>query len=159
MNNPFRSQYYSQRFLQLCFIVFWGLALSGCGFLSELTGPASSSAAQGSTSAAAEQPKPSQLTVEQVPTTSDLELIWAVPNDPVDRFILKYGFAMENLDKEVSIAAVELSSIDTPEHGKAFRYIISNLPKDKTIYLTLTSARGEELSQPSEVFEVRPAME
>ena len=90
-----------------------------------------------------------------MPDTSDVEVLWAVPDEPVDRFILRYGSNKESLEKEISLTPLQLTTVISPQHGKAFRYLITGIPKDQILFLTLASAKGEEISKPTEVFEIR----
>lgn len=148
-------------------------ALSGCNFLERNTiGLFSADSAQAGFKSPEVRPIPapekselSHVTVEAhapaVATSAPapgtrVEVIWAIPKDPVDGFIVRYGYTKGELKFEEKVASSALDRFDDPKYGFVYRHVLKNVPTDKPVYVTLSAYHGAEVSAPSPVFEVAP---
>ncbi|MGI6681319.1 MAG: hypothetical protein ACOX3T_07560 [Bdellovibrionota bacterium] len=86
---------------------------------------------------------------------SDVEVLWLIPNQEVEGFILSYGFDENNLNNKVQILTSELEVVSDPIYNRVYRYVLKNIPKDKKLFIQLTSFNNNEFSLPSKVFTLR----
>ena len=105
--------------------------------------------------------QPSNVPVELPPTDSnvtaqDVEIIWQAPSSTVDGFVIHYGFSKEELSFERRINAADLKLLDHPAYGPVYRYSISDLPNDRTVYVSVSAFKDTLVSDPSEIFAVAP---
>ncbi len=84
-------------------------------------------------------------------TYSGIEVIWEMPDDDVDGYIINYGFERDKLDRSVKVAIAQLERTSHPDHGFAYRYIIPDLDEKRTLYLTISAYTGEKVSLPSPI--------
>ena len=98
--------------------------------------------------------------VEEAPPTpvpnSRIEIIWSIPDQPVDGFVLHYGTEPGQLTSEMKLSIADLEKYQDPERGAVYRYILSNVSPNKPVYVALSSYIGETNSSMSEVQEIRP---
>jgi hypothetical protein len=87
---------------------------------------------------------------------TDIELLWEVPAEPVDGYIVRYGNFREQLSVEKKVLVGELEKRDDPERGSVYRYVIRGIPSTQRIFLSVATFRGDAVSLPSRVFEVFP---
>lgn len=85
---------------------------------------------------------------------SDVEVIWEIPKELVDGFILKYGYDKEKLGTEVKLTLEQTPQIIHPTLGPVYRYVISAVPPDKVLYVTIAAYRGNEISAQSQAYEL-----
>ena len=86
---------------------------------------------------------------------SDIEILWLIPNEPTEGFILSYGFSENSLDNKIKLMSNELQEVADPVYNKVYRYILKNIPRDKIVYLQLTAFNGNNFSLPSKIFTLR----
>ena len=86
---------------------------------------------------------------------SDIEILWLIPNEPTEGFILSYGFNENSLDNKIKLMSNELQEVADPVYNKVYRYILKNIPRDKIVYLQLTAFNGNNFSLPSKIFTLR----
>ena len=84
----------------------------------------------------------------------DVEVIWAIPDSPVEQYIIQYGFSRESLNNSVTVSAANLERYEDPAHGFVYKYVLKGIPEFQTIFVSLTAQAGEETSPPSPVFEI-----
>ncbi|MBN8549927.1 MAG: hypothetical protein J0M12_11480 [Deltaproteobacteria bacterium] len=148
-----------------------GISLSSCSFIERNTiGLFSADSAQAGFSSP-QQPVPaedgtnlSRVTVKPqapAPTATPapgtrVEVIWAIPKDPVDGFIIRYGYTKTELKFEEKVHGTALDRFDDPKYGFVYRYVLKNVPANTTVYVSLIAYTGNEQSAPSPVFEVAP---
>lgn len=99
-------------------------------------------------------PSHSTTRAEPQKPSSEVEVIWAIPQEPVEGFIIRYGYTRDNLEKLVKVDAKKLQRYDDPKYGFIYRHIIRNLENSKSIYVTLAAYNGDKESEPSNIFEV-----
>jgi len=87
---------------------------------------------------------------------SAVEILWEVPTEPVDGFILRYGEAHEALSAERRLSIGEIDKIEDRERGKLYRYVIPDVANSQRIFLSISAFKGNTESLPSRVFEVAP---
>ena len=86
--------------------------------------------------------------------SSDVEILWEVPEDSVDGFVVRYGTDREQLANELKLASNELELRSDPQRGQVYRHVIRNVPSDKAVFVNIAAYRGAEVSPPSRLFEV-----
>ena len=86
---------------------------------------------------------------------SGVEIVWETPREPVDEFVIHYGYARENLDSQIKVPVAELETREDPQHGPVFRYVIGDLDAKRDVYVSLASVKAGEASPLSQVFEIR----
>lgn len=142
----------------LCF------SLSACGILNKTAPPVTPEAAQtkapeSHVPANPADNKTSKVIVEGLAekksaTLSDIEVLWQIPTQPVDGFVIQYGYEKNTLDQQVKIATKDLEKFEDSKFGFVFRYVLGDLPLSKTVFVTISAYTGEKVSHPSEVFTV-----
>jgi hypothetical protein len=85
-----------------------------------------------------------------------LELVWAMPNEPVDGFVIHYGLHKESLDKQLTLKSNELEKMDDPDRGQVYRYVVKDVPADQPVFVGISAFAGQNSSPISEVREVAP---
>ena len=85
-----------------------------------------------------------------------VEIVWMVPKEPVDAFILRYGYSRYNLDKEKRVESIELEIADDPQHGYVYKFLLKPIQTDRTLFVALATVSGSETSAFSDVFSVAP---
>ncbi len=151
--------------LKLLLIAF---CFGGCAHFSGSPGP--SKAQQKLSSARASRFQSSALEREAVETSrvevdklvpperedTLVEIIWEIPEEPVDGYLIHYGVAPHALHKTIRIMVVQLETYDDPRFGKVYRYVLSDAPSNRPVYVALSSIRAQEISEKSPVFKVEP---
>ena len=148
------------------------ISVSSCSFLERNTiGLFSADSTQAGFSSPEQRPVPaeepaalSQVTVKaQAPADTKppapgtrVEIIWAIPKDPVDGFIVRYGFSKSDLKFEEQIASAKLDRFDDPKYGFVYRHVLKDVPVNSSVFVSLIAYTGTEKSAPSPVFEVAP---
>jgi len=154
MNNKYSLPKYP--ILRAVCFTFLLLVLGGCGLF---LAPAPKELNDQKTPPKAELLDASADSSQERPTSernlSDVEVIWAVPGEPVDKYLLRYGFSKESLNLEIEIDASKLEKVQDPAHGEVYHYLINDVPSARTLYLTLISMRNGISSEPSQIFEIR----
>jgi hypothetical protein len=89
-------------------------------------------------------------------THSEIELIWKVPEKRVTKYLLNYGYSVDNLEFREEIELENLEQFDDGTNGQVYRYVIKNVAVDKSVYITITAIDKETSSKPSEVTTVLP---
>ena len=93
---------------------------------------------------------------QTTPRTSEVELLWAIPEVEVDSYTIEYGYSVDSLNNSIDVATQQLERMEDSEHGFLYRYVIKSLPNDQTIYVSLIAKKGTEASPPSEVVAISP---
>jgi len=120
------------------------------------TGATDSNSVNGSTSDADQQ-----VATEQIPATeSDVEIVWEIPKNPVDGYLVRYGDRRDSLTQELRVLNSELAKVNDPKYGSVYRYLLRNMPTDKSVFVSIAALHsagtdGEAVSAPSAVFEVK----
>ena len=127
----------------------------------EAAAPEAEEVASASTSSetepAVEEAAPAEApsdTPKDTTTLSSVEILWQVPGEAVEYYYLRYGTDSGKLDKKDKIAVKDLEKIDHPEHGPLFKYVISGVPAEQTIYFTIQAENQFGLSPESPVQQV-----
>lgn len=85
----------------------------------------------------------------------EVQLTWQVPKEPVDKYIIYFGFARDSLDKKIELDISTLEEIDDPRFGPIYRYFLVDVPIDRTIYVSIGAMRGSEVSKMGEIVELK----
>lgn len=83
-----------------------------------------------------------------------LEVLWKIPEERPDFYIIEYGFTQDSLNFSVELAESEVEKFDHPQYGYVYRYQINNFPPNKNAFVALKTKSGEQVSERSEIFEV-----
>ena len=86
---------------------------------------------------------------------SGVEIVWETPREPVDEFVIHYGYARDKLDSEIKVPVAQLETKDDPQYGSVFRYVLGDLEATRDVYVSLASIRQGETSPLSQVFEIK----
>ncbi len=97
-----------------------------------------------------------ELERKQFEKTADIEVLWQIPEQPVDGFVIRYGYERDQLDRIVEVPADLLEKIEDPAQGIAYRYLLHDIPTEKRVYLTVSAYKDKLESEPSAVFVVEP---
>ena len=146
--------------------VFFGASavlIGGCSFGgTSFESPINKKKAAPIESSEVQAPEPGSLSARPVesplPEITDIEVIWEVPSEPVDGFIVRYGNAREALSVEKRVRVDELQKLDDSERGPVYRYLIRGIPSTERIFLTVTAFKGDAISVPTRVFEIIPGV-
>jgi len=124
--------------------------LSGCAALESLLNQEPSRPTK--TSVTSTKDRPTDTTTRPPAGTNDgIEITWQVPSESVDGFIVRYGYEKGKLDQEVRIARTDLRDQKDPEYGPIYRYIIPNIKKNSTVFVSVAAFRGDRISEFSDV--------
>jgi hypothetical protein len=121
--------------------------------LASASGPSPASSEQ-ATTVSIRPDAPAQNTAP-VPGTR-VEVIWAIPQEPVDGYIVRYGYNREDLKFEEKIASAKLDRYEDPQYGFVYRHVLKDVPPNSTVFVTLSAYTGKKISPPSPAFEVGP---
>ena len=84
-----------------------------------------------------------------------VELLWQIPTQPVDGFVIKLGYSRDHLDKELRVNTPDLERFEDPKHGYVYRYVLHEIPRTHPLYVSMSAFRGEVVSPASEIFELQ----
>lgn len=99
---------------------------------------------------------PAPLQKGKQETLNSLEVLWRVPSEPVEKYYVYYGTEKSKLDKHFSVRVTELKRFDHPDQGPLFRFILPNVPLDKTVYVSLEAENAFGRSSMSQIVEIPP---
>jgi len=85
-----------------------------------------------------------------------VEVLWEISKTPVDGFVVEYQIEGETRKRQVEVPSKDLERYDDATHGYVYRYLIPDIPSNKRVTVRLTAFEGDQLSQPSEAFDVLP---
>lgn len=97
--------------------------------------------------------RPLQLPSE---TVSAIEVLWEVPTEPVEGFVVRYGQAHEELSVERRLTVADIERVEDPTRGRLYRFVIEGIPTTQRLFLSIAAFNGGQESPPSKVFEVHP---
>lgn len=86
---------------------------------------------------------------------SDVEVLWQIPRDHVDGFLLRYGYNRDRLTNEVKVPVAELDIYDDPKYGEVYRLVLPGVTKDRPTFISIAAYTGDRVSAPSAPFEVQ----
>lgn len=135
-----------------------GCSLSGTAFQSPEQGAGARPQADGEKEGEVKHAVPVELRALKSPSDSlsAIEVVWEVPAEPVEGFIVRYGDAHEALTDERRLTIANLERIEDPARGRLYRYVIEGIPTTRRVFLTIAAFSGGQESPPSKVFEVFP---
>ncbi|MCB0309743.1 MAG: hypothetical protein KDD42_00830 [Bdellovibrionales bacterium] len=107
-----------------------------------------------SSSIATEDSLPDKL-VETEDADSNIEIVWEIPEEDVDEYIIRYGYTKDSLDFVKRLVPDQIDRVEEENHGTVFHYILEGFPPQKTVYITLESVKEGSYSAPTEVFVVK----
>ena len=90
--------------------------------------------------------------ITQSETEYGLEVIWDIPEENVDGYVIYSGQSPDNLDSELHIRISDLKVIDDKEYS----YTISPVDPDKPIYVAIAAKTGDLISEQSPAKEYLP---
>jgi hypothetical protein len=87
-------------------------------------------------------------------TPKGIEIIWAIPSEPVEGYVIRYGLSRDSLSQEKRIEVAKLERFEDPQFGYVYRTTIDEAPQ-QNLFVSLVAYNGTKLSAPSPVFEVK----
>ncbi len=133
-------------------------SLSGCSYFSDQQAPP---VPPQTLQAPQEQAAPEAVSAMEVPDKQQarldknyIEILWAIPSDSVDGYLIRYGYARDKLEFERKLSLDQVETFEDAKHGFVYRHLLEDIAPDKKLYLSLVSLRGELQSEPSEILEV-----
>ncbi|MCB0317895.1 MAG: hypothetical protein KDD56_04005 [Bdellovibrionales bacterium] len=81
-----------------------------------------------------------------------IEILWKIPSEAADEYLVKYGFSKDKLDHEKKFTTDELETVSDPEHGLMFKIVLDepNI-SNKKVYITVSAISKENISEPTEI--------
>ncbi|MFM1849067.1 MAG: hypothetical protein RL417_2541 [Pseudomonadota bacterium] len=134
-------------------VLVWGCSLGGTSFQSPRQGQGGSPTDL--RSAGSIELTPRRDTVGE---TSSIEVLWEVPTEPIDGFIVRFGEAHEALTNERRLSLEDIERVEDRERGRLYRYVISDIPNAQRVFLSISAVKGAAESPPSKVFEIAPGV-
>ena len=86
-----------------------------------------------------------------VANLSAVEIEWIVPTTRVTKYILRYGFSEEDLSDKIELTRNSLTPITDTKHGAVYRYLLSGIPANSTVYYTLQAGNELGYSEPTPI--------
>ena len=87
-------------------------------------------------------------------TLSDIEVVWAIPDEKVEGYIITYGFEANQMDRVIKLKSANLEKFEDKNYGFVFRYVLSGIPLSRTVFIAISAYNGTLVSVPSKVFKV-----
>ncbi|MBX7143760.1 MAG: hypothetical protein K1X79_04865 [Oligoflexia bacterium] len=100
------------------------------------------------------QTPPSTATRSAIQATQ-VELLWEIPKDAVDGYIIRYGLDREKLDHVKRVPASALERFEDSKLGFVYRYVLSDVPEKSSVFVSLSAFVGEHVSTQSQVLELK----
>lgn len=85
------------------------------------------------------------------------EIVWIVPGEPVDGFVIRYGPTPDSMTQEVRVQTSELRASTDPVYGQVFRYVIQGVETLPVVNVSIASYKGDQISEFSAVMEEQAA--
>ena len=84
-----------------------------------------------------------------LPSVAGVEIVWQVPTEPVDSYLIDYGEDPNNLTHHLEIGVEHLTRFDHPSQGPVFRYRVAGVDKNKDLYVVMRAKNKFGISDPS----------
>lgn len=95
-------------------------------------------------------------TKSKKPGPTDIQIVWKVPLEPVDSFVIHYGYDATVLDKELRLDANLIERFNHPKHGPVYRFYLTGTDDQRPVYLSISAVKDTFVSKPTEVVVVNP---
>lgn len=141
--------------LALIFSVAVCTLVSGCSYIEELYTDAEKPVEPKEASTPAESASNSERVAPQ--TKQGTEIVWIVPSEPVDGFVVRYGPNSDSLTQEVKVPTSQLRPSADPMYGQVYRYVLQGAESMSPVFVSIASFKGEQISEFSAVMEEQPA--
>lgn len=137
--------------------------LSSCAFIESnqetLWGSAPKTGQEPGTAQTGSPASTSKVAVEDLAaqkggTLSDIEILWQIPEKEVEGFVLRYGFSRDSLDREAKVSSGELEKFEDPKFGFVYRYILTSVPLNRNLFVSISAFNQGKTSRPSQIIEV-----
>ena len=86
---------------------------------------------------------------------SNIELVWKIPEQEVEGFIIEYGKDKDSLSVKEKILLQDIEKYQDKKHGLVYRHFLKEIPSGETIFVKIRAYLGEVISESSEIIEVR----
>ena len=138
--------------------------LSGCSYLPSWAGGQKEEKAKVAAASGFQSENPS--TQEIVPgsksssipdvdsKSTKVELIWQMPQDPVDGYLISYGYGKETLDFKLKISADKLEKYQDPKNGFVYRYVLKDVSNTKNLFVAINAYKDNQVSSLSQIMEI-----
>jgi hypothetical protein len=98
-----------------------------------------------------------ELTITKKKEYDEVLLSWKVPDSPVDKFIIYFGFEKQKLDRKIELSINKQKEAEDPQYGLVYQYYLVDIPADRNIYVSIMAIKGKEASKMGEVIELKAA--
>ena len=100
---------------------------------------------------------PVEVQALETDSKTDVEIIWQVPSNAADSFIIEYGLDREKLDRKVELKPEQLEKYIDPEYGPVYRYVLQNIEPERDIFVSMSASAGGQTSPPSTIYQAKAA--
>lgn len=134
-------------------------SLSGCSWIwdSEVAAPASNTLENQTQSI--DQQSTTEVKIKgppPTPTKDDIQVVWKIPEESVDGFVIHYGYDRSSLNQEVKLSLSTLERYEDPQNGPVYRYYLSGTESKRSVFLSISAFKDSYVSEPTEIVEVKP---
>ncbi len=140
-------------------LLILGFSLSSCSLPEKLWKPLHLKRTESATNSRVQDHPQIEKTTEEeslapksaITNLSAVEIEWIVPSTRVTKYILRYGFSEDDLSDKIEITRNSLTPITDTKHGAVYRYLLSGIPANSTVYYTLQAGNELGYSEPTPV--------
>ena len=86
---------------------------------------------------------------------TDVEILWGIPAQPVDGFVIYYGYEAENLPYQQKVAVNDLGKFEDDKFGFVYRFVLKGIPANKDLKVSIAAVSDGKITAPSDVFTVQ----
>lgn len=103
--------------------------------------------------------KTTSALIKPDPRTSNIpevEVLWEIPQRPVNQFIVEYGFSKDALTQKKIIPISEVEKFHDPDFGYVYRCLLDNVPETARLFVRIGSEHENASIKFSSIFEIEP---
>lgn len=89
------------------------------------------------------------------PELNAVQVLWAIPQTPVEGYVIHYGSSKDKLTKEVALGEKEIERYKHSTKGLVYRYVLKDIDPSEKVFVGISAFSADGLSEMSDVFEVR----
>ena len=89
---------------------------------------------------------------------TDVEILWGIPAQPVDGFVIYYGYEAENLPYQQKVAVGDLGKFEDDKFGFVYRFVLKGIPANKDLKVSIAAISDGKITPPSDVFTVQSGL-
>jgi hypothetical protein len=85
-----------------------------------------------------------------------IEIVWQASNEPVKKYHIYYGTDINSLEFHVEVPFVALDRFEHPVYGPSYSYVLTGVPSNKEIFVSLSAENHFGESTRSAPIKVEP---